>query len=404
MVVRHAMPALIAVVALAGCRAAGFNDGLGRPAAVAPKAAPAPEAAEYIERINANAERVTGLMASPSINMASLDGRGFSGSTHGELAVERPRNFRLKLVSPGMGLRDLADLGSNDQEFWFWSSQENKDRAIYVCEYDTSGDAALPTAMQPDWIVEAMGLRPIPPEEAAGATVKANAKGEAVLTVRRRGAQGESLLKETVFDLATGQVKEHRLMKVDKLKGARVVLAKATIDRWQSVRPAAAPGEAAGAAVMLPQAINLTWFEQNLRMGVTLREVKLNPTLSDADRAELFTEPDRPRVVRKNFPGLPPLASGASTRKSRSIPPSPSAGRRPVGVELGDPIPAPSPGEADGAKGAPAGDRPADGDLPPLSLRGRRAERFVGAAIPTAPIDFADATPPVDDGSAGFLR
>jgi len=404
MVSRHATLALIAIVASAGCRAGGFNDGLGRPAPIAPKAAPAPEAAEYIERINANAGRVTSLMANPSITLGSLDGRGGGGSAHGELAVERPRNFRLKLVTPGMGLRDLADLGSNDQEFWFWSDRDNKDRALFVCEYDTSGDAALPTAMQPDWIVEAMGLRTIPPAEAAGATVKANAKGEAVLTVRRRGAQGESLSKETIFDAASGQVREHRLIKADRLKGTRVLLAKATIDRWQPVRPVAAPGEAAGAAVMLPQAINLVWYEQNLRMGVALREVKLNPTLSDDDRVELFTEPEKPRVTRKSFPGMAPLASGSSTRKSRSIPPSPSASRRAGEVELGEPIPIPAPGMVDGAKGAPADPRPLDADLPPLSHRARRSERFLGAAIPTAPVDFAEAGPPVDDGSAGFLR
>ena len=408
MVSRHAALALIALVASAGCRAAGFNDGPGKPAPIAPKAAPAPEASEYIERINANAERVASLEAHPTISVGSLDGRR-EALVKGDLAVERPRNFRLMLNSPVMG-REEADLGSNEQEFWFWSGRDNKERAIFVCEYDDAGDGALPTAMQPDWIVEAMGLRTIPPDEAAGATIKANARGDAVLTVRRRGAQGEALIKETIFDAATGQVKEHRLLKDDKLKGKKVLLANATISRWQAIAaPKAAPGEAAADPVKLPQAINLAWHEQNLKMGVTLNGAKLNPRFDDDQRAELFTEPKMAHVTRRSFPGLPPLASGASTRKSRSIPPSPSARRGGAGagsngVELGDPIPAPGAGAADGETPSPADPRPLDADLPPLSARGPRREAFVGASIPTAPVDFAEAGPSAGDASAGFLR
>ena len=35
----------------------------------------------------------------------------------GKLALERPRNFKLELMSAA---DEEADIGSNDEEFWFW--------------------------------------------------------------------------------------------------------------------------------------------------------------------------------------------------------------------------------------------------------------------------------------------
>ena len=76
----------------------------------------------------------------------------------------RPRNFKLELISH-MG-QTKADIGSNDEEFWFWV-QNDDDRSIYWCNYDDLESSALAVTYQPDWIMEALGLKPITPEEAA---------------------------------------------------------------------------------------------------------------------------------------------------------------------------------------------------------------------------------------------
>ena len=391
MVSRHAMLALLAVIASAGCRAAGFNDAVGRPGPIATK--PTLEAATLIERWNANASRIASLEAHPTITIGSLSG-GDRAVVKGDMAVERPRNFRLLLEAPVSG-RPEADLGSNDREFWFWSHRNNRDKAIYVCEYDEAGASPLAATMQPDWIVEAMGLRTIRPEEAAGATIKADPNGlDTILTVRRRGPRGETLIKETVIETATGRIKEHRLYGVEGRGSRPVLLASARISKVQQVRAPAPPGEPSSEPVTLPQSVRLTWHQQQkFVMDVALNDVKVNPRFDDEQRAYFFTEPVKPGFARKSLGEGPGLAGGPTTiRESRTIPPSPSAK-----VQLGDPIPI----GPDGEERTPADPRALDADLPPLSSRANGPGAVVGARVPTVPEGFPtenlvrqDLTPP----------
>ena len=78
------------------------------------------------------------------------------------MALERPRNFRLQLTHFN---DSKADIGSNDEEFWFWVLNP-KDRSIYWCNYDDLESSSLAVTYQPDWIIDALGLKPISPEEA----------------------------------------------------------------------------------------------------------------------------------------------------------------------------------------------------------------------------------------------
>ena len=59
-----------------------------------------------------------------------------------------------------------ADIGSNEEEFWFWV--HNDEKRIYWCNYDELESSSLGVTYQPDWIIGALGLKPITPEEAAG--------------------------------------------------------------------------------------------------------------------------------------------------------------------------------------------------------------------------------------------
>ena len=60
----------------------------------------------------------------------------------------------------------VADIGSNEERFWFWVTNK-KDRSVYVCDYADLSSTSLAVTYQPDWIVQAMGLTPITPDEAA---------------------------------------------------------------------------------------------------------------------------------------------------------------------------------------------------------------------------------------------
>ena len=58
-----------------------------------------------------------------------------------------------------------ANIGSNDEEFWFWV-QSDDDRSIYWCKYDDLESAPWPSPTSRTGSSKPSGLKPITPEEA----------------------------------------------------------------------------------------------------------------------------------------------------------------------------------------------------------------------------------------------
>ena len=96
------------------------------------------------------------------------EGQADEGQADGRLAMVRPRNFKLELSSDGpdqgqhrLERRGILVLGA-----------ERRRPSIYWCNYDDLESSALAVTYQPDWIIEALGLKPITPEEAAAIKVR----------------------------------------------------------------------------------------------------------------------------------------------------------------------------------------------------------------------------------------
>ena len=361
----------VAAAATCGCRAAGFDSAARLPEPIA--LGPALDAEGVVARANDNARRITSVRANSSIKVEVLAERKSYG-VRGTMAMEPPKDFRLRLETPGMGIIDVADLGSNDREFWFWV-KDNKDKAIYVCEYDSSGESPLASALQPDWIVESMGLRVIPDDEAA--SMKARREGaNTILTSQRKGAGGETLVKETVVDTATKRVVAHRLYGMQG--GRRTILAEAVIGRSKEVRPEVPKGDedADNSPLTVPEQIVLTWHQQKLRMDIHLSDVRLNKRFTDEQRAEMFSVPTIRNVARKNLKDLPEFAAAppaAAVRETRPVPvPAPARQGR---VKLGDPAPI-------GVEGAYRSRRDSVPLGPDLQGRSGGAEAVIGARVP----------------------
>src|ERR687889_642586 len=84
-------------------------------------------AAEVIREHNRTAERIESLEAHPTITVTSPDG---GGVVQGDMALERPRNFSL-VLSGGPSRMKMADIGSNDDEFWFWVKDRSRTKEFY---------------------------------------------------------------------------------------------------------------------------------------------------------------------------------------------------------------------------------------------------------------------------------
>ena len=351
--------ALLAMLASSGCR----TGGLGNLAGPAPQVAPrtTPEARRLLADHNRNAGRIETIDARPAMSV-SVGGRW--GAVDGKLAMERPRNFKLD-VEHASG--KVADIGSNDGEFWFWT-KDSKDKAVYFCNYDEDGGCPLAGGLQPDWITEALGVRVIPDEEMDEITVTRPKEPDTLVLTHRptRTAAGEAVTRVTILSESTRRVKEYRLLTGDQ----KTILAKAVIKGYQTIAP-----EDGSEPVYFPQRLRLDWFREKLAMEATfpVDKTKVNKAFTETRRAALFVEPTG--FDRKDLARLSGVNPGQPTTVRESLP-APPAG----GVRLGEPESSSAGADDEARKDrspiALSADLPA---MPSLS------NEVVGAPIPRAP-------------------
>lgn len=144
---------------------ASCSPRLGSPFGVAGPPAPAvltPTAtsADVVAAINQNASRVQTYQAqSASVSMPESVGLPLVSAN---LAVERPRRFRMRAVTALTGPE--VDLGSNDERFWFWA-RRNEPPALYTARHDAwaASPAAAQLPVDPAWLIDALGLTLLDP-------------------------------------------------------------------------------------------------------------------------------------------------------------------------------------------------------------------------------------------------
>ena len=296
---------------------------------------PAPGVAEFVSRHNQNAEQIASLEAKPSVS--GKFGMQSAG-TGGQMIFERPHNFRF-VVQSGFAGRTRADIGSNEDEFWFWSDDKS-DPHVYVARYDaaTSPAANKEMTFQPDWIVEALGLREISEQEARTIKVSNGSRPNTVVwTHSRKTLRGEVVKKLTILDRTTGQIVEHQFF----VPGMNAPIASASPIGTKTVALAADPSR----TVSMPKSIHLKLAPADPRgtpieMDLTLNNLKVNAPIPESSRTALFNVPtyEGSTVTHLNEPAEPgsaPRTAGnrkrSETRNSATIPEA--------GAELGEPAP-----------------------------------------------------------------
>jgi hypothetical protein len=371
------------VFAAAGCRTAGVGN-VARPSPA--PARTAKSAADLLAEHNRNADRIQSVEASSSV--FGTNRRRVIPAAGGRLVLERPRNFRLILTATLSGT-DVTDIGSNDKEFWLWF-KDSPEKAVYFCNYDESGESPLPVGLQPDWIVEAMGLRLFSDSESEKIAVAQSPDARTwVLTEKRKTQRGERYFKETILSEPNHQVLEHRVFASDH----KTLLARARVFGYDD-HPIASETGGSDETVRLPRRVQLEMPQQNMSLDVTLREVRVN-RFDSKRRSALFVEPefkDFDRVDLAKLQGAPatpasdtPAPAGTTVRESLSPPPP--------RVRLDPPAPLGLDGSTRVVRD-PA--RVAVDDLRPSYAR--EVEEVIGPPLPTA----ADPTPADLTGRSGW--
>jgi hypothetical protein len=308
---------------LTGCRAAGTGS-------LSPNTRPGLahksfDLDEFVEDHNRNAEGIESLIASPSIGVTMEKRRHFAVS--GRMAIERPRNFELELSSLA---GKKGDIGSNGEEFWYWIANPEQPY-IYWCRYDELESSELPITYQPDWIIEALGMKPIPPDEVAMIQVKGGIEpGTTILTFPAVRNQGEPYTREMIVSTSERRIKKLLIFS----EKPRSLIAEASPSNYQAYPGGTSTG-ASQATYVLPQKLKLEWRREQLSLDVALKDVKLNQ-FDHANSAEMFVEPEMPGYSRRNLVDQSRGSRPERRTTTRETIPPPDA---PNGVRLGRPAP-----------------------------------------------------------------
>ena len=210
-----------------------------------------PPLEEVVSHLNRNTDRLQSWQANRV--GVKYDKWTFTGM----IAVEKGRHLRLVVNS----LRgNEVDLGSNDERFWVWC--RDMDPSFVTCKHENM-DAArqqMGIPFEPDWLMQALGVAPLP---ISGVTMETDpANEQARLEEKVISAHGLPLRREILIDLKRGIVLEHSLYNYD---GIRIARAKLTDHRMDKT-----------SGVVLPHKVVLDWPQNKLSLTLTLGEVHIN--------------------------------------------------------------------------------------------------------------------------------
>jgi hypothetical protein len=300
---------LVAVLLLStGCRShAWLRRSGGDAPPIAFSALPSP--AEAVGAVNANTNRVQTLQTQGAT--ISIPGAPTIGA---EIAIERPKRLRMKARTQLTGAE--LDLGSNDELFWLWAARM-PDSSVFYARHDQFNTSAARQmlAVEPAWLIEALGLVEIDP---------------ASVIEGPHAAGGDRVQLRTTLGSAGGQytrllVLHHRF--------AWVLEQHVYDERGQLIASARNSGHEYHAVdgVSLPRRIEVQVPQGMLRLQLDIDRWAINQALTEGaatfelPRAQLSNYPFVDMADPRFVPPLPPgQAPQQPARAANQTPESPS--------------------------------------------------------------------------------
>src|SRR5262249_11443567 len=148
----------------------------------------------------------------------------------------------------------------------------DEDKSIYWCNHEDLGSSTLPMAYQPDWIIAALGLKSISPDEADRIEVRRGVEpGATALIFPTTRSQTRSFARVMIVSNNDRGIRHSGRGTGD----LETVIAQADPSRYREY--AAGSGDSAvGQTCVLPERLKLEWKRDQLAMDIALREVVLN--------------------------------------------------------------------------------------------------------------------------------
>jgi hypothetical protein len=221
-------------------------------------------AASLVDYLKDNAGRIRSVQVD-SVDITCKVGLQSFG-LRGRLMTEKPRNFRMtgKIIG-----NDAVDLGSNNDEFWFWIAKNEPPYQMYCPYKDLHEARSLPIPFQPEWIMETLGLGPYGP---ADRYLPLEQQGDSLnLIEKARSPQGTPVRKVIV-------VKNREVRSPAPQVTAFLLLDDATGKEICSAHVSQTQVDRATGAI-LPRRLELRWPAQRLTLSMILDDVTVNSQL-----------------------------------------------------------------------------------------------------------------------------
>ncbi len=294
---------LVGLAPLAGGCNSWMHRGGGAVAENTPANEPAPQVKQLVDYLNACSARVASVK-SDGMYLDCKAGRESVGLI-ANMVCEKPRNFRLRGVLAG---QQACDLGSNNEEFWYWIKQDEPPGLKY-CSYEAmaKGTVRLPFPFQPEMVVAALGMGEYDPDPNKY-ELKVLPK-TLELCENSVSSQGQPVRKVTVFSRAV----------VDPAKGRPQVLEYALRDaQGKDICKATVERVVVERGAIVPQKVRISWPAQKMELAMTLNTVSVNAV--DAQLAErVFNRRDLPYPTFDLARGFPPAGSTSIQRVRGSM-------------------------------------------------------------------------------------
>jgi hypothetical protein len=245
---------------------------------------------QVVDVVNNNAAGIQSLYTNHgSISVAGLP------SLRALIAFQRQRNFRLRADTAFTGPE--VDLGSDDQQFWFWIKR-NQPPALYSCRHDqfATSPARAMIPIEPDWLIRALGVVTFEPGVVHQGPTPVSAGR---LEVRTPPITPGGNTRVTVIDATRGIVLEEH---VYNPQGGRLATALLSRHRRDPTT-----------GITLPRHVDLQLPEAKMEIGIDLNNLQINAL--NPGQSDLFTRPTYPGYADVNLgdPNLhlvPPSATG----------------------------------------------------------------------------------------------
>jgi hypothetical protein len=197
---------------------------------------------------------------------ARISMHGFS--TGASLQVEAPRNFRLRVSQP-LSQTTMLDIGSNAEQFWVWS-KDSKERVVLTCRHkdieSTAANLDLPLPVQPEWLMEVMGVVPLDPNEFR---MEREARGSPFvkLVSECHGPTGEPMQRIIQVNACHGLVTLHELRNAE----GKVIASASFQGHYHDPET----------KLILVKQIRLEMPQEKMLLTLDLKQIQVNPPQSE---------------------------------------------------------------------------------------------------------------------------